>query len=190
MAGDFFRSSVGVGKGTARRGRTFGFASPSSRFGSASPPRGRGMNFGMSRRRRAARLIGLTTTPELGWKAVTVSRLSSVTSNPWNGALTSGGSSGWAAVAAAIGAGALHLGTDGGGSIRIPASFTGIVGHKPSFGKVPAFPPSGFGNLAHIGPMARNVRGAKAMLDAISGRDASDWYQPPIEYPAHCARSA
>ena len=130
-----------------------------------------------------AALIGLTTTPELGWKAVTDSPLAGVTSNPWNDALTPGGSSGGAAVAAVTGAGVLHLGTDGGGSIRVPASFTGIVGHKPSFGKVPAYPPSAFGNVAHIGPMARSVADAKAMLDAMSGRDLSDWYQPPVDFP-------
>jgi aspartyl-tRNA(Asn)/glutamyl-tRNA(Gln) amidotransferase subunit A len=134
-------------------------------------------------RQAGAVLIGLTTTPELGWKAVTDSPLTGVTSNPWNDALTPGGSSGGAAVAAATGAGVLHLGTDGGGSIRVPASFTGIVGLKPSFGKVPAYPPSAFGDVAHIGPMARRVADAKAMLDAMAGRDASDWRQPPIEYP-------
>jgi aspartyl-tRNA(Asn)/glutamyl-tRNA(Gln) amidotransferase subunit A len=137
----------------------------------------------VSRLKRAgAVLIGLTTTPDLGWKAVTDSPLSGVTCNPWNDALTPGGSSGGAAVAAATGAGVLHLGTDGGGSIRVPASFTGIVGHKPSFGKVAAYPPSAFGNVAHIGPVARSVLDAKAMLDAMSGRDASDWYQPPLEF--------
>ena len=130
-----------------------------------------------------ATLIGRTTTPEFGWKAVTNSRLSGVTSNPWNEALTPGGSSGGAAVAAATGAGVLHLGTDGGGSIRIPASFTGVVGHKPSFGKAPAYPASVFGTLAHIGPIGRSVEDAKLMLDAMSGRDASDWNQPPFEYP-------
>lgn len=130
-----------------------------------------------------ATILGLTTTPEFGWKAVTDSLNSGVTCNPWNDALTSGGSRGGAAVASATGAGVLHLGTDGGGSIRIPASFTGIVGHKPSFGKVAAFPPSAFGTLAHIGPMARTVQDAKLMLDAMSGRDRLDWHQPPLEYP-------
>ncbi len=139
-------------------------------------------------KRAGATLIGLTTTPELGWKAVTDSPLTGVTSNPWNEALTPGGSSGGAAVAASTGAGVLHLGTDGGGSIRVPASFTGIVGHKPSFGKVAAYPPSAFGNVAHIGPMARSVLDAKAMLDAMSGRDVSDWYQPPVELPARPLR--
>ena len=139
-------------------------------------------------KRAGAILIGLTTTPELGWKAVTDSPLTGVTSNPWNDSLTPGGSSGGAAVAAATGAGVLHLGTDGGGSIRVPASFTGIVGHKPTFGKVPADPPSAFGNVAHIGPMARDVADAKAMLDAMSGREPCDWHQPPVELPTRPLR--
>jgi len=134
-------------------------------------------------RRAGAIFLGLTTTPELGWKAVTDSPLSGVTSNPWNDALTPGGSSGGAAVAAATGAGALHIGTDGGGSIRIPSSFTGIVGLKPSFGRVAAYPASAFGTLAHIGPMTRTVDDAKLMLDAMTGRDIADWNQPPFAYP-------
>jgi amidase/aspartyl-tRNA(Asn)/glutamyl-tRNA(Gln) amidotransferase subunit A len=109
--------------------------------------------------------------------------LSGVTSNPWNEALTPGGSSGGAAVAAATGAGALHFGTDGGGSIRIPASFCGIVGLKPSFGRVAAFPASAFGTLAHIGPITRTIEDAKLMLDAMAGRDPADWNQPPFAYP-------
>ena len=134
-------------------------------------------------RKAGAVFLGLTTTPELGWKAVTDSPLTGVTSNPWNEALTPGGSSGGAAVAAATGAGALHIGTDGGGSIRIPASFCGLVGHKPSFGRVAAYPASAFGTLAHIGPMARSIEDAKLMLDAMGGRDLADWNQPPLAYP-------
>jgi amidase/aspartyl-tRNA(Asn)/glutamyl-tRNA(Gln) amidotransferase subunit A len=122
-------------------------------------------------------LIGLTTTPEFGWKAVTDSPLTGITRNAWNPALTSGGSSGGAAVAAATGAGVLHLGTDGGGSIRIPAAFNGVVGHKPSFGRVPAYPSSAFGTVAHIGPIARRVEDAMVMLDVMSRRDIRDWRQ-------------
>lgn len=128
-------------------------------------------------RKAGAIMIGQTTTPEFGWKAVTDSPLFGITRNPWNPGKTPGGSSGGAAVAAASGAGVLHLGTDGGGSIRIPASFTGIVGHKPTFGRVPAYPASAFGSLAHIGPMARSVADAQAMLYAMSGRDLRDWAQ-------------
>jgi amidase/aspartyl-tRNA(Asn)/glutamyl-tRNA(Gln) amidotransferase subunit A len=110
--------------------------------------------------------------------------LSGITRNPWNPERTPGGSSGGAAVAAATGAGVLHLGTDGGGSIRIPAGFTGLVGHKPTFGRVPAYPASPFGTVAHIGPIARSVADASLMLDVMSGRDTRDWYQSPLPYPA------
>jgi amidase/aspartyl-tRNA(Asn)/glutamyl-tRNA(Gln) amidotransferase subunit A len=130
-------------------------------------------------RAAGAVLIGQTTSPEFGWKAVTDSPRYGLTRNPWNPELTPGGSSGGAAVAAATGAGVLHLGTDGGGSIRIPAAFTGIAGIKPSFGLVPAFPASAFGTLAHIGPMARSVADLQAGLAAMARRDFADWYQTP-----------
>ncbi|WP_207770955.1 amidase [Kumtagia ephedrae] len=128
-------------------------------------------------RKAGAVFIGQTTTPEFGWKAITDSALFGVTRNPWNPEKTPGGSSGGAAVAAAVGAGVFHLGTDGGGSIRIPASFTGIVGHKPTFGRVAAYPASPFGTVAHIGPMTRSTADAAAMLKAMSGRDLRDWAQ-------------
>lgn len=128
-------------------------------------------------RKAGAVFIGQTTTPEFGWKAVTDSKLAGVTRNPWNTDMTSGGSSGGAAVAAAIGAGVFHLGTDGGGSIRVPAAFSGIVGLKPTFSRVAAYPASAFGTVAHIGPMARSVADTTAMLKAMSGRDVRDWAQ-------------
>src|SRR5690242_15915244 len=80
---------------------------------------------------QGAVFLGKTTTPEFGWKGVTDSPLTGVTVNPWNRELTPGGSSGGAAVAAALGLGTLHIGTDGGGSIRIPAGFCGVFGFKP-----------------------------------------------------------
>jgi aspartyl-tRNA(Asn)/glutamyl-tRNA(Gln) amidotransferase subunit A len=128
-------------------------------------------------RRAGAVFIGQTTTPEFGWKAITDSALCGITRNPWNPEMSPGGSSGGAAVAAVTGAGALHLGSDGGGSIRVPASFTGIVGLKPTFGRVPAYPASAFGTVSHIGPMARSVADAEVMLAAMSGRDLRDWSQ-------------
>ncbi len=134
-------------------------------------------------RAAGAVLTGLTTTPEFGWKAVTDSVLTGITRNPWNPERTSGGSSGGAAVAAATGAGVLHLGTDGGGSIRIPAAFCGVVGHKPTFGRVPAYPASPFGTVAHLGPIARSVADASLMLEVMSGRDPRDWYQWPLSPP-------
>jgi aspartyl-tRNA(Asn)/glutamyl-tRNA(Gln) amidotransferase subunit A len=131
-------------------------------------------------RAAGAVILGLTTTPEFGWKAVTDSVRHGVTRSPWNRDMTPGGSSGGAAAAAAMGAGVLHLGTDGGGSIRIPASFCGIAGLKPSFGRVPAYPASVFGTVAHIGPMARTVSDLALMLNAMSGRDLRDWAQGPV----------
>lgn len=131
-------------------------------------------------RQAGAVFLGITTTPEFGWKALTDSPLRGATLNPWRTSATPGGSSGGAAVAAACGAGVLHLGTDGGGSIRIPAAFTGIAGIKPSYGRVAASPPSAFGTVAHIGPMARRVDDVAAMLSAMAGRDLRDWTQPPL----------
>lgn len=132
-------------------------------------------------REQGAILLGKTTTPEFGWKGVTDSPLTGITRNPWNMSKTPGGSSGGAAVAAATGMGALHLGTDGGGSIRIPASFSGIFGYKQSFGRVPAYPSSPFGTLAHVGPMTRSVADAALMLTVISRPDPRDWHALPAE---------
>jgi aspartyl-tRNA(Asn)/glutamyl-tRNA(Gln) amidotransferase subunit A len=130
-------------------------------------------------RAHGAVLIGKTTTPEFGWKAVTDSPLTGITRNPWDTARTPGGSSGGGAVAAALGMGALHVGTDGGGSIRIPAGFTGIFGLKPSFGRVPAWPASPFGTVAHLGPMTRTVADAALMLNVLALPDSRDWFALP-----------
>jgi aspartyl-tRNA(Asn)/glutamyl-tRNA(Gln) amidotransferase subunit A len=132
-------------------------------------------------REEGAVLLGKTTTPEFGWKGVTDSPLTGITRNPWDETKTPGGSSGGAAVAAACGMGALHLGTDGGGSIRIPAGFTGIFGLKQSYGLVPASPLSPFGTLAHIGPMTRTVGDAALMLNVIAKPDVRDWYAIPYD---------
>lgn len=129
-------------------------------------------------------LIGLTTSPEFGWKAVTDSRAGGITRNPWDPNLTAGGSSGGAAVAAACNAGVLHLGTDGGGSIRVPAAFCGISGLKPTFGRVPAYPASSFGTVAHLGPMARRIEDAAQMMAVMAGRDLADWAQGAGVLPA------
>ena len=108
--------------------------------------------------------FGKTTTPEFGWKPVTDSPLSGVTRNPWNLERTPGGSSGGSAAAVLAGICPLAVGTDAGGSIRIPAAFCGIFGLKPTFGRVAVYPPSAFGDVAHVGPMTRTV--ADAALDA------------------------
>ena len=125
-------------------------------------------------------LIGMTATPELGWKGVTDSPRGGITRNPWNPEKTPGGSSGGAAVAAALNLGCLHIGTDGGGSIRMPAAFTGIFGLKPTFGRVPAYPASVFGTVAHVGPMTRTVRDAVTMLNVLSKPDPRDWFAGPV----------
>lgn len=124
-------------------------------------------------------LLGKTTTPEFGWKGVTDSPLTGVTRNPWNTAMTPGGSSGGAAAQLAAGMGPLAIGTDGGGSIRIPAAFSGVVGLKPAFGRVPAWPLSPFGTVAHLGPMARTVADCALMLNVLAQPDARDWHALP-----------
>jgi aspartyl-tRNA(Asn)/glutamyl-tRNA(Gln) amidotransferase subunit A len=126
-------------------------------------------------------VLGKTTTPELGWKAVTDSPLIGVARNPWDASRTPGGSSGGAGIAAATGMGALHVGTDGGGSIRVPSSFCGIFGLKPSFGRVPAWPLSPTGTVAHLGPMTRTVADAALMMNTITRPDARDWYALPYD---------
>jgi aspartyl-tRNA(Asn)/glutamyl-tRNA(Gln) amidotransferase subunit A len=125
-------------------------------------------------REHGAVLLGKTATPEFGWKGVTDSPLTGVTRNPWDPGRTAGGSSGGAAAAVAAGMGPLAVGTDGGGSIRIPASFCGIVGLKPTHGRVPVYPPSTFGTLSHVGPMARTVADAALLLDALGSPDFRD----------------
>jgi aspartyl-tRNA(Asn)/glutamyl-tRNA(Gln) amidotransferase subunit A len=132
-------------------------------------------------REHGAVLIGKTTTPEFGWKGVTDSPLTGITRNPWNPEKTPGGSSGGAAAAVASGMGPLAVGTDGGGSIRIPCSFTGLFGIKPSFGRVPAWPISPYGTVAHVGPITRDVTDAALMLNVLSQPDARDWYALPYE---------
>jgi aspartyl-tRNA(Asn)/glutamyl-tRNA(Gln) amidotransferase subunit A len=127
-------------------------------------------------REAGAVLIGKTTTPEFGWKGSTDSPLTGTTRNPWNRSKTPGGSSGGSSAALAARFAPLALGTDGGGSIRIPASFSGVYGLKPSFGRVPAYPLSPFGTVAHVGPMSRTVRDAALFLNVIAQPDARDWH--------------
>ncbi|MFW0797266.1 amidase [Gordonia sp. CPCC 205515] len=134
-------------------------------------------------REAGAVLVGKVTTPEFGWKGVTDSLRYGVTRNPWNTERTAGGSSGGGAAAVAAGLSTLTVGTDGGGSIRIPASFCGIVGFKPTYGRVPLYPASPFGTLAHAGPMCRTVADCAAMLDVLSGFDHRDWSAMPT--PTH-----
>ncbi|MCV7384021.1 amidase [Mycolicibacter longobardus] len=119
-------------------------------------------------------LLGKTTTPELAWKGVTDSPRTGVTRNPADLTRTAGGSSGGSAAAVAAGMAPLAIGTDGGGSIRIPASFCGVVGFKPTHGRVPMYPISPFGPLAHGGPLTRTVEDAAMLLDIIALPDHRD----------------
>ncbi|MCV7223391.1 amidase [Mycolicibacterium elephantis] len=130
-------------------------------------------------RETGAVLLGKTTTPEYSWKGVTDSPRYGVTRNPWDPATTAGGSSGGSAAAVALGMGVWSVGTDAGGSVRIPAGFTGTVALKPTYGLIPAFPPSPFGTLAHPGPMTRTVADTAALMDVITGFDARDWAAMP-----------
>ena len=126
-------------------------------------------------REAGAVLLGKTTTPEFGIKGTTDNTLTGITRNPWNPAMTPGGSSGGAAAAVASGMGPFAVGTDGAGSVRIPSAFCGIPGLKPSFGRVPAYPLSPFGTVAHLGPHTRSVDDLALMLNVMSRPDARDW---------------
>jgi len=137
----------------------------------------------VSRLRAAgAVILGKTNTSEFGHKALTDNPLFGATRNPWNVELTPGGSSGGAAAAVASGLGPLALGTDGGGSVRIPAAFCNVFGFKPSYGRVPQHPRfPGWEHLGHTGPIARTVRDAAALLDVIAGSDDRDRHSLPRE---------
>lgn len=130
-------------------------------------------------REAGAVLLGKTATPEFGCKGETNSPLTGITRNPWNPAKTPGGSSGGAAAAVAAGMGPLAVGTDGAGSVRIPAAFCGNFGLKPSFGRVPAYPLSPFGTVAHLGPHTMTVHDAALMMNVIKQPDARDWTALP-----------
>jgi aspartyl-tRNA(Asn)/glutamyl-tRNA(Gln) amidotransferase subunit A len=121
-------------------------------------------------------ILGKTNTPEFGWTAVTVNQLFGATRNPWNLEFHAGGSSGGAAASVAAGMGPLAIGSDGGGSIRIPSSFCGVFGFKPSIGRVPQGPgfPGGWEGLSHIGPITMTVRDAALLMEIIAGRDDRD----------------
>lgn len=138
---------------------------------------------------QGAPLIGKTTTTEFGCKPSSDSPLTGITRNPWNSGKTAGGSSSGAAASVAAGITPFALGTDGGGSIRIPSSFCGLFGIKAHFGRVPLFPVTATPTLAHVGPIARSVRDAALLLSAISGyddRDPTAITGPVPDYVAAC----
>ncbi|MBI1396272.1 MAG: amidase [Betaproteobacteria bacterium] len=124
-----------------------------------------------------------TTTCESGYKLTADSPVTGITRNPWHLGRTSGGSSGGAAAAVAAGCGPLALGTDGVGSIRVPSSFCGVFGIKPTFGLVsraPGFSPPAWASLAHTGPIARTVEDAALLLEVIAGPDVRDPASLPV----------
>lgn len=125
-------------------------------------------------RQAGAIIIGKTTTSEFGCKPVGDNLLTGITRNPWNQSKTPGGSSAGAAASIAAGVTPFGLGTDGGGSIRIPCSFSGLAGIKGHFGRVPIWPASATPTLAHVGPMARSMQDAALLFSAIAGYDARD----------------
>jgi aspartyl-tRNA(Asn)/glutamyl-tRNA(Gln) amidotransferase subunit A len=125
-------------------------------------------------------IIGKTTTPEFGWKGTGISPLTGVTRNPWNPEKNSGGSSAGSAATVAAGAVALAIGTDAGGSIRIPASFCGVVGFKPTLGRIPVWPGTVTETLSHAGPLGRFVDDVSLTLDLTGYPDARD----PLSFAA------
>ncbi|MCK8785337.1 amidase family protein [Roseomonas sp. NAR14] len=132
-------------------------------------------------------VLGKTTSSEFGWSAISRSPLTGITHNPWRHGYNAGASSAGAGAAAAAGFGPLHQGSDGAGSIRLPAHFSGVVGIKPSFGRVPYTPMPNNDLISHIGPITRTVADSALMLRVMSGPDAADFLSleaPPADYPA------
>jgi aspartyl-tRNA(Asn)/glutamyl-tRNA(Gln) amidotransferase subunit A len=132
-------------------------------------------------KKSGAVITAKTTTTEFGWKSPGDCPLNGITRNPWNPDHTPGGSSAGAGAAAAAGFGPLHIGTDAGGSIRIPAAWCGVVGLKPSFGRVPQWPLGAFGNVAVAGPITRTVRDAALMLNVLATFDPRDPFCLPSD---------
>jgi aspartyl-tRNA(Asn)/glutamyl-tRNA(Gln) amidotransferase subunit A len=130
-------------------------------------------------REHGAVLLGKTTTSEFGWKSWADSPLTGITRNPWDVTRTAGGSSGGSVVAAALGFGPLHVATDGGGSARLPAAFSGVFGFKATFGRVPCYPSAHSGTLFNIAPNTRTVGDAAILLSVIGQPDPRDWYALP-----------
>jgi aspartyl-tRNA(Asn)/glutamyl-tRNA(Gln) amidotransferase subunit A len=135
-------------------------------------------------RLRAAGMVflGKSTTPEFGWKALTDSPLQGTTRSPWNLGHSPGGSSGGAAAMTAAGVAPFNHGNDGGGSIRIPGAHAGLVGLKPSYGRIPQYPAdSPFTDVVSQGVLARSVHDSALALNATAGPDPRDWRSLPAE---------
>jgi len=131
-------------------------------------------------------ILGKTTTPEFGWKGVSQSPLTGITSNPWRLGYNAGASSAGAGVGAAAGYGPLHQGSDGAGSIRMPSHFCGVFGLKPTFGRIPNLPIPNNDQTSHIGPITRTVADAALLLKIMAGPDPIEHTSltaPPPDYP-------
>jgi aspartyl-tRNA(Asn)/glutamyl-tRNA(Gln) amidotransferase subunit A len=140
-------------------------------------------------RKAGAIVVGLTTMPEFGWNGISWSPLYGATFNPWNPERTAGGSSAGSGAAVAAGLLPFATGSDGAGSVRMPASYCGIVGLKPTYGRVAMYPVSVSELVTHYGPMSRTVRDTAAMLNAIAGPDPRDPHCLPAsdeDYVASC----
>lgn len=135
-------------------------------------------------RSAGAIIVGTTTMPEQGWTATSDSPLTGATMNPWGTGLTSGGSSAGAGALAGAGCGPLHVGTDGAGSIRVPAHFCGAVGFKPTYGRIPYVPVPNNAHLSHAGPITRTVADAALLASVTSGPDPLDMVSLPGTLPA------
>ncbi len=140
-------------------------------------------------RKAGAVVVGMTTMPEFGWNGISWSPLYGTTHNPWDPDRTAGGSSSGSGAAIAAGVLPIAVGSDGAGSIRMPASFCGIVGLKPTYGRVAMYPVSVSELVTHYGPMSRTVRDGAAMLNAMAGPDPRDPHCLPAsdeDYLAAC----
>ncbi len=126
--------------------------------------------------------LGKSTTPEFGWKALTDSPLQGTTRSPWNLGHSPGGSSGGASALTAAGINPFNHGNDGGGSIRIPAAHTGLVGLKPSYGRIPQYPAdSPFADVISQGVLSRSVLDTALALNVMAGPDPRDWRSLPAD---------
>ena len=130
-------------------------------------------------REQGAVFVGQTRTTQIGWEDVSDISLDDIARNPWNPELRAGGSSGGAAAAVAAAMCTVGIATDGGGSIRMPASLCGVFGFKPTFGRIPFYPPSTIGTLAHVGPITRTVSDAALLMNVLARPDPRDWHALP-----------
>jgi aspartyl-tRNA(Asn)/glutamyl-tRNA(Gln) amidotransferase subunit A len=142
-------------------------------------------------RAAGAIILGKTTSPEFGWKGVSESPLTGITHNPWKHGMNAGASSAGAGVGAAAGYGPLHQGSDGAGSIRMPAHFSGVFGLKPTYGRVPQSPVAASDFTVHLGPLTRTVADAALMLRTMAGPHPDDHTSLealPADYLRHLDR--